>query len=254
MNKLVLLCVLLGGAFGIHRVEAQQDNAPPPPSPPFVQEPPADATWKVTIVQKNKSTEAAMPSAPPAKPGAPHAAVSLKEEKITRMNDNMRVVKTWSDGNTSEEWRYQGMIIFTQPYNTEIYVLGRSKGNGLVFPTMADSAFPELDWLSAENYVRVENIRQKSAYLFQEAAATMPSPPFEKNPGLPLKKNAHLARKVWIDCATHLPVVFDEGGSVRVYEYADPPATPLVLSTSFADALEKAKHSAAALRKEKINL
>ncbi len=179
--------------------------------------------------------------------------VLLKEAKMTRFGDDMRIVKTWSDGSTAEEWRYQGYLLTTQPHASVVYVLGRSQDAAVRLPAMSGPAFPELGWLTAANYVKVESIKGKLAYLFQEAAVAMPALVPGTDPTAALAK-AHPARRAWIDRETKLPVALDEGNEVRTYEYGDPPSAPLVLPAAFAATLEKVKHDAAGMHHERMQL
>ncbi len=58
MNERAWLLILFCAAIGIGRAGAQDDNTPPPPSPPFVQELPRETAWRFAVTQKNKPASA----------------------------------------------------------------------------------------------------------------------------------------------------------------------------------------------------
>ncbi|SDU02633.1 hypothetical protein SAMN05444156_1522 [Verrucomicrobium sp. GAS474] len=240
MNRILLLLLLFPTALPAQELAgAAPDSAP---VPPYVEDPPASFSWKIV--------HAPRPPAPDA-PSLPATVHFLKESKLSRTPSAMRIVKTWSDGVTTEEWRYQSLTLFTQPNSGEIYVMEESDSLRASFATMSTSAFPEFSWINAASYVGTETYNGSPAYVFAQAAvADSPISPSTGRRAI----EAHPALKAWIDVKTKLPLAYDDGVALHTYEMGQPPSTPLVPSAAFLDRIEKYKKEIASLKHERLKL
>ncbi len=162
----------------------------------------------------------------------------------------MCVVQSWSDGDTTQQWRYEDYLLFMQHGLSYIFVKPKSQVSAQVYPAMSDSSFPELGWLSASNYIKLENYRQKSAYVFQRSVAVgvfLPNVPDALKPKTEAG-DAHTVQRAWIDRESKLPIAYDNGTEVRTYEYSPTPVQSLIMPENFAAALEKYKRDIAELK------
>ena len=249
MNKSLVAWLACCVAVGLGDLRAQTGTAPPPTAP-FVEELPKNSAWKIIVTPKEKARDTPAPAGGAPKGTKPPPVLPvLKEERRVRFEDNMCIVRTWNDNSITQEWRFDGYVLYMQPGLPTVYVFSKSQAMAAVYPVMSNSTFPELSWLTAANYNKVEPYKQRPAYVFQEeseGSQFLPNVPEALRPKAKPGSSSSVKR-AWIDRDTKLPLAYDNGTETRTYEYAQPPTTPLVLPANFAAALEKFKRDIASL-------
>ena len=147
-----------------------------------------------------------------------------------------RLKTRWSDGDSEEEWIVMGQHVAERPGGRGHYIVGAESSTAQDYGKFD---FPELDWLDISNYRGVKAYKGKPAFMF--------SLPFEKKrlsqseaQLLKLAKDADSSITVsklfkpkspevvvYLDAATQLPLLYNDGLTIRRYDYSTTPATSL---------------------------
>ncbi len=194
-HLLFLLLVLSSDFVWSDDLFAQEK--PPQPSPPFVADAPAVSGWKVTMTFKRGHPEPADKNSPE------HAqwqksSVAIAYLLVSKSAGHRRTVTQYVQGAQGESYRAGNYLYEHKPG----YVAGDVSVNSHFKP---DGDFPELAWLSLDNYKDVEVLNGKKYFVFREGA------------------DAASGREAWIDVVTKLPFKFSDVLYDRIYEF---PLTP----------------------------
>ena len=185
-----LIC--LGGfALSVLHAAAQTDS-PPPPTAPFLASPPAPSSW--TILYEYTDTV---------------ARLKEKEVQVTKTDDSIREVTTWSDGSQTERWQVGKYIVFTQVGFPTGYAAVERAGDR--YPTGDFPLFSGYG-IGLKFYKGQQSYEGQSCYFYQIGKD------LEANriPGLPGNQNP---LKIWISVETKLPVAFDNGHAMQSYTF-----------------------------------
>jgi hypothetical protein len=228
---------------------AQQTEAKPAPPPsvaipdqvqpktPLVPRAPVRAEWTVRMT-------AEFPGGWESEGAWEQASDAPSENRVIRSIDfskdaaikTYRLKTRWSDGDSEEEWIVMGQHVAERPGGRGHYIVGAESSTAQDY---AKFDFPELDWLDISNYRGVKAYKGKPAFMF--------SLPFEKKrlsqseaQLLKLAKDADSSITVsklfkpkspevvvYLDAATQLPLLYNDGLTIRRYDYSTTPATSL---------------------------
>lgn len=222
--------LLFGGA-------ALGDEKIPPPEAPFVVNAPKEAAW--TIVNETRKSQEAAPKEGTQKQEGEKARY-LKESRIEKREKSKWRLDRWSNGRTTEEWRFETLVVFQQPQlppDNVIILSARSYANGNSSATSGD--FPEFQWIGASSYKEVKDFLKIPCYYY------------EKQVFAPGGRSGSYTMKAWISVKEKLPVALDEGRGVLIYQFqplSDPaPTMPAIFANKLqayreAEQKELARH------------
>lgn len=179
----------------------------PPPSPPFVARAPAASRWIVTIVSKFKAAEVA----------------GKYQTVIGKSGDRRREVTVFSNGTRVEIFSVGGLSFVQRS--------GSAPGDVMVKSSpQQPTDFPELAWLSAQNYVGTARDHGRKyrvfAYSPKVAKPNYSGPETVIQPetgGRPEEAKV----QAWIDAETGLPAKLTNSISERTYQFSEVTATDL---------------------------
>ena len=194
----------------------------PPPSPPFVARAPAISRWTVTIVSKLK----------PASPGGQESAGKY-QAVIGKSGDRRREVTVFSNGTRAEIFSVAGLSFVQRS--------GFAPGDVVVKSApRLPTDFPELAWLSAQNYVGTEKDHGKKYRVFAYSPKVMKpnysGPETVVQPETAGREGAKV--QAWIDAETGLPAKLADSTSERTYQFSEATAADLDPSPDIRKRLE----------------
>jgi hypothetical protein len=96
----------------------------------------------------------------------------------------------------------------------------------MFYTDFSKSDFPEMAWISKENYTGVQKVGDKDAFVFKMEFVVPGEPP------------ETIVRTAAIDVATQLPIYATEQNRMQVYRFDATPAAPLSVPQKVNDALE----------------
>ena len=212
-------------------------NAAELPDGPLLQRAPEFARWTVTIEFAGAfpSVDKSDGSQKPAGSGSASKTTVTKTNNIYSMNAMV------SDGRVWKKWSKNSVTATINP-DTKTIVLGINT-SGELFPSedFSKSDFPNVAWVSAENFSRIETFQGKKCMFFtktvilprmnepQSDAETSASP----LPPVTETLTAH------IDLDSRLPVHARKGILEYTYEFLAPPEAMLPIPEDVLAAAEK---------------
>lgn len=128
---------------------------------------------------------------------------------------------TWSNRQTTDVWKQQGIALATDPASGKIGLSNDTLVSGLI-NSLDASLF---SWISGTG---TETTFEKRKALFYEKAARSGSP------GESLDTDAWRRRQAWIDQETLLPLAYDNGQATFLFSYESAPPGPLSMPADFA--------------------
>ena len=190
MTKLLLALPLLIQACLLPVLGADQSSPPPTPTPPYLATLPAGTSWRLDY-----TTIAPHPGAT--------AATTAKNLLLIRTADLCEELTTWQDGTVTEEWMLaNGLGFFKNPGNADY-------GFYRVSATSRSPDFPDLDWVDAVHFKRVEPKNGQPCFVY--VVDKRPAPVYSTGP---------LGQAtVWVSVSTKVPVAFQDQYSSAVYRY-----------------------------------
>jgi hypothetical protein len=181
-------------------VLSAQDEPPPKPTPPFVVDAPAISGWTVTMNYKRGLPE-------PGDKGSPayaqwqqwqKSSPAITELLVSKSGDRTRIIVKYAQGVQAERYRVGSFEYLHKPG----YVAGDVSVNSHF---QATGDFPELSWLSLDNYKDIESSDGKKYFVFREGTDAAPG------------------REAWIDITTKLPGKFNDAMYERIYDFPESP-------------------------------
>lgn len=142
--------------------------------------------------------------------GPQTGASKPKTTFIIKSKNIYHIIENQSNGSILDKWYVAGMLIKFPP-NTEKWSMSNSDIN------FSQTDFPELSWLSKENYTGVQKVNGKDAYAF-------------KTQYVIIDENGHpetFFRTATVDVETQWPIYFTDGPSAVTYQYGKPSSAPL---------------------------
>lgn len=160
---------------------------------------------------------------PPPQSGASQA----KTTSIVKSGNVYHIVESQPNGATLDKWSIDGMLVKFPP-NTDRWSISNTDLN------FSKTDFPELPWISKENYTGVQKVNGKDAYLFKAQYTII-----DEN-GQP----EIVTQTAAIDVATQWPLYSTDGASAVLYQYGSPGTTPLTIPPKVSAAIAKQREFA----------
>lgn len=210
--------------WGIATLHAQEKKLPPPTSP-AIQRAADFAAWTVRFTYPKDKAKAQGEENPAP---IPERVTALS---VRKTNQTYHVLTEWQSGRKSEKWIIDGVQLQTAPGSTVVSLLPKPESAEFAQPDYLDFSqgdFPELDWVSLNDYRGVQPYEGQPAYFFTSETGS--------------KRSVFLSER-------QLPLQADFGSVVFTYTMGTPPATPLIPPQNFAQALAIHKRGKEALRR-----
>ena len=198
-------CSIIFWIVGHHAVCAP--DSPTVPPGPLLKAAPSYAEWTVTVTEKR-----AAQSNPDTSPAGASISKPPKEQfTTTKTGDIRKVLHVMAPDLQNEKWLLEGYAVtLHKNTNTQEVSLG--------VPNAADSPlvdFPELNWISAKNFVGEQKVMGKNCLVFKGVTTSDPEMP---------SSNATAT----IDAETRLPLALVLDEETRIFQFAPPPQAKLV--------------------------
>ncbi len=211
--------------FGIANFALAQ---PAPPKSPLLQRAPHLASWTIATSFAETTKKPGQNEDQPFKPdpGFPKNVV------VTKSNKTYHEQTTFFSGLAEDKWIFDGaQLRSVPPTNVVVYVPEPDPDHPR--PDYSDytkSDFPELSWISIENYKGIQNYQGKPCYAF------------ESTDSAGYKLTALLSD-------AQLPVYTTHGIIGRIYIFNAPPTSPLSPPQNFQAALDLHRRGMQALQR-----
>lgn len=221
----------------------------PAPRTPLVSRAPLRAEWTVrmtTDFSDSWQTE----DRDPAAAAALAETRTIRSVQLTKDGElqTYRLRTRWSDGESEDEWIILGNHVAERPGGRGFYVVGSEVSTA---QDLANSDFPELKWLDMVYYRGIRSYRGKPVFAFSVpfdqkkldrheaqlfALAKQADPQVTPTKLFKPKVSEIL---VYLDAATQLPVMYNDGSVLRRYDFSPPPETRLRPPQEILDFLRK---------------
>ena len=192
---------------------------PEVPTPPFIAPAPNPGSWSITVKQKT-------PPPPPAKATDP-IQVRYQEllrkvhprmvtQTVQQTGGDWRSETTWESGSNDVLWDYRGITLFqSQNFPSGKLLVAPVGSQGV--PHKPDSDFPDVSWVDAKNFVRIEQAEGVTCYLYQTTAQALSKSKMPAGGDAPVS--------AWIDKKTRLPVAMENDAVRKTFSFDSPPAS-----------------------------
>jgi hypothetical protein len=185
------------------------------PQPPFLR-PQERASWMMTVV-------------PGVTQNAAGKTKELVQQEVTLTGKIKHEINTWSDGQKSEIWIVNGILLVEDPRKHFLTLIDPSRDPAAAYYLRYE--FTQLSWLSPKTYVRAETHNGVPCYWFKKGSqnnlAADPSIDSETVFDGP-------SAEAWINAATRQLVSVKVGTTLYNFTYGAPPDSDLVLPPKFA--------------------
>ncbi|HEY0255899.1 MAG TPA: hypothetical protein VGC39_00535 [Candidatus Methylacidiphilales bacterium] len=217
MNKLIWLGSLVLGILGfcLNTSGLADPSGNLPPQPPFLQPPPDRASWVMTVVPGETNP-------------APGAAGVLVQQQVTQTGKIKHEINSWSDGQKSEVWIVNGMLLVENPQGHFLNLIDPSRDQAAADYLRYE--FSRLSWLSPNTYGHTEMHEGVSCYWFKNGLqnnSTNELPAGGAGFSSP-------SAEAWINAETRQVVSVKVGSTLYNFNYGAAPDSDLVLSPKFA--------------------
>lgn len=216
-TSFVALSFLLLGSLG-----ARAQDEKPVPSPPFVASVADPAQWVVTLSYPEDRDKTAPP------PDSKIAAGQIRTILNEKAGNTIHRATTTENGNTTEEWQV-GTNHYQKGWDSTTW------GENLKDFAPLAAVFPDLDWLSADNYVGTMNYGGHNCFVFAPGAP----PKLDLSSPDGATQLDTLAQVAFIDAQSRLPVEVRVGTTYQDYKFGDSPSDQLTLPDDLLAMLKK---------------
>ncbi len=213
MNKFLILSFVVVLLLPLV-ADGQSPSAAPKPVPPFLSPVPDNSSCTIAVSHLDS----------PAKPPPGHRLIN--QLVITKSAATRELLSVYTDGSRSEVWFSQGYRIEQLPGHHEVMITPLPRGND-----SASIDFPNLQWLALDNYVDIENQKDKTCWHFKTQVQLK-------------EQNLIFDYSAYIDCKTKRPVVW-EFGTTHYELVSISPAMLPTMPPDFAAALKTYQDAAA---------
>lgn len=229
-----------------------QQKPPLVPREPILSPAPERSEWSVRIVQDYPDGWASDDSwEAQGETGAPPPANSIRSISFDKdaAFQTYRVTTRWTDGKSEDEWIVMGQHVAERP-GGGLYVVGAER---LTAQELKASDFPELAWIERKHFTGVKTHKGKQVFVFEESFDRKRMTPTEARQfffaqqadpkATPRKVFQPRFPKVvaYLDVATQLPVLFNDGSKLRYYTFRAPDAGRLRPPKAILDFLRQRK-------------
>jgi hypothetical protein len=225
MKIRILTAVLSLILIGLSQLAAQTP-ARPAPKTPILRRAPDFASWTVQLSYPDEKEKAAAPATPP-----DGRSDRIRSVTVSKTGKTYRELTTWTSGRREEKWTFGGVQL-TTVNNGRSIVLIEAPTSEEPSPEYSDftrSDFPELQWVSVENYTGVQNHQGKPAYRFESA-------------------RERETMTAFLSTETQLPFSFSMRDAERSYVFNPPPTAPLAPPERFLRVLRTHQKGLQALK------
>lgn len=208
------------------------------PKDPILRPAPERAEWTVKITEKFPDSWAEGDGKDEAMSGGQGQAadsVPVKKKKsITYEKDagmkTYKLVTKWTTGESDEEWIVLGNHV-AERSNGGMYIVG---AENLVSQELGKFDFPEVSWIDRKNFKRVKTYKGRMVFVFEEAFNRKRMTPTEARLFFFARQEDPKASPmeifnprfdnvvVYLDVATQLPVLYNDGSKLYQYEFKKP--------------------------------
>lgn len=190
------------------------------PAAELVRFPEGNKSWTVAIRYANTSqTEASSPAQPEAGGSAPQAV----RAECASFDGAERYRITWSDKQTTEVWKQQGMTLIKDPATGRI-----GWASGTIVPGLIDNLDASLfSWITEAGPGTETTYEKRQCLLYQKNASL-------GNSGIYANAEDLRPREAWIDPETLRPIAYHNGLATFVFTYGQAPTGPLNMPDDFA--------------------
>lgn len=247
-----LLIYLIGKCAGLY---AQQTEIPPP-TPPFINNPPDFSSWNILIADGLVKDS---------------AALKAKGQVFANHTKGIEFFQV-SDGQTKKDtWYVNDMVLTTADNDASQVLILASPGkgpppDGSIGSLNSGPGFPGFWWIGLNNYKGVVKLYNQTCYHYAITPAPEPEPvpapqmsqvdkviggktfvkEFEGRNSSSVKA---LEAQAWINVETKLPVALFANGIFHYYTFLPPPASILDLPGPMKSAWQRQRARAERLRK-----
>jgi hypothetical protein len=157
----------------------------------------------------------------------PSSSSQSRTTSIIKSKSIYHIVENQPNGPSFDKWCIDGMLVKFPP-NTDKWSISTTDIN------FSQSDFPELPWLSKENYTGVQKINGNDAYIFKTQYTVT-----DEN-GQPEIINQTAA----VDVVTRWPIYSTNGQAAVIYQYGNPLSTPLSIPAKVSAVIARQKEFA----------
>jgi hypothetical protein len=232
MRTLFLFLFVMGtacaGGPASAQTAASATPAPTPPAGPLLNKAPDFASW--TIVSQRVPADASPAEIKSASAKAPEIVTTITKTNQTRHYVTRHRIRKIRDGSQEEVWQ-QGPYLVTHESMWQAAQLGFAS----VREDLPTCDFPEFGWISAGNFVDVEQVEGKPCLVFDATiviGAGRPSSGSGRDTAPsrdPSKVEERVHEHAWIDLETRLPRMLQEADMLSHYTFQAPPTDMLAL-------------------------
>jgi|GEM_PF-2283888 len=151
---------------------------------------------------------------------------SFTQISITKSGSTYFEVEVDASGRKWEKWNVNGRQVTFEPGTGKSMVV-YSGGGSFFYTDFSTTDFPNLSWISPENYIAFRQVGKVKCYIFRKEIA-----PTEDDGKIVILTAA-------VDSETQLPIVMDTDGQRSIYQFGPPPAAPLVIPEKVLSLLEQ---------------
>ena len=142
-----------------------------------------------------------------------------------------RLRTRWSDGDSEDEWIVMGCHVAERAGHRGLYIVGSESSTAR---DLSKSDFPELAWVDMSLYRGLKTYKGKPAFVFgvpfdqkrltgdQARSWRSPNAPTPRPPLAGFSNQRSSRFVVYLDAATQLPILYNDGMSIRRYTFSQP--------------------------------
>ncbi len=240
-SALPLLLVLLAGFPAAAQQTPPANTAAKPakagqPAPrmPLVAPAPARAEWTVRLTTdfsdswENAEDDRAAAATQAISQQRTASSIQFSKDAASKA---YRLRTRWSDGDSEDEWIVMGCHVAERAGHRGLYIVGSESSTAR---DLSMSDFPELAWVDMSLYRGLKTYKGKPAFVFgvpfdqkrltgdqaQIMAFSKRSDP-KATPSRVFKPKVQQV-VVYLDAATQLPILYNDGMSIRRYTFSQP--------------------------------
>jgi len=236
----LMLTLLAAGALSAQEPEAAPEAPPAPaarpgqatPKTPLIPRAPSRSEWTIRIATDFdggwESSEAWEGAA--AAQSEQRTVRSIEFSKDAELQ-TYRLRTRWSDGESEDEWIVMGHHVAERAGGRGLYIVG---SEATTTQELNQTDFPELTWVDMSSYRGVKAHKGKPVFVFNVPFdkkrlsgddARMVEMARQSDPTATPSKvlGAKVGEVVlFLDAATQLPVLYNDGRSIRTYSFSPP--------------------------------
>lgn len=207
------------------------------PKDPILQAAPSRSEWTVKITEKfpDSWADSAEWESQSSSSGSVQPAQEVKKERSVKYEKDAdrktyRLTTKWTTGDSDEEWIVMGQHV-AERANGGFYVVG---SENLAAQELAKMDFPRISWIERKNYKGIKVYKGRKVFVFEEDYNRKKMTPTEarfyffarqQDPNatpMEIFKPRFDKVVVYLDVASQLPVLANDGTKLYNYEFKKP--------------------------------